>query len=69
MSKFAALGTYLANLRDAPARERYTHLSWKLEEIVRQAASTPPGDLEKLFEPADEMFTEMNDDCVRTAKG
>jgi hypothetical protein len=69
VSKFAALGTYLANLRDAAAREHYSELSWKLEEIVRRAATTAPADLEKLFEPADAMFTEMNDDCVKTAKG
>jgi len=69
VSKFGALGTYMANLRDAATRERYTHLTWKLEETVRKAASTSPADLEKLFEPADAMFAEMNDDCVKSGKG
>ena len=69
VSKFAALGTYLANLRGEQARERYTYLSWKLEEIVPQAPTTAPAELEKLFDPADTMFAEMNDDCVKTAKG
>jgi len=65
---FAALGTYLANLRDDPKRERYTDLSRQLEKIVAQAPRTPPGEVDKLFESADRLFAEMNDDCVRSAK-
>ena len=64
-----ALGTYLANLRDEATREYYTHLTWELEKVVREAARTPPADLNKLFEPADRIFTDMNNDCVKTAKG
>ena len=69
VSKFGALGTYLANLRDEATREYYTHLTWELEKVVREAARTPPADLNKLFEPADRIFTDMNNDCVKTAKG
>ena len=69
VSKFGALGTYLANLRDEAAREYYTHLTWELEKVVREAARTPPADLNKLFEPADRIFADMNNDCVKTAKG
>jgi hypothetical protein len=68
VTKFAALGTYLANLRDDPARERYTRLSLELEKIVREAGRTAPADLGKRFEPADQLFAEMNNDCVNTAK-
>ena len=68
VSKFGALGTYLANLRDDVTREQYTRLTAELEKIVRSAATTPPADLSKLFEPADRMFADMNNDCVRTAK-
>ncbi len=68
VNKFAALGTYLANLRDDATREHYTRLSQELEKIVREAGKTPPGDLGKLFEPADRIFTDMNNDCVKTAK-
>ncbi|HEY6704890.1 MAG TPA: hypothetical protein VI010_12385 [Xanthobacteraceae bacterium] len=68
VNKFAALGTYLANLRDEPTREQYSHLSQELEKIVGDARKAPPGDLNKLFEPADRLFAAMNDDCVRTAK-
>ena len=68
VNHFAALGTYLANLRDDPKRERYTELSRALEKIVGEAARTPATQREKLFEPADRLFAEMNDDCVKSAK-
>jgi hypothetical protein len=68
VSKFAALGTYLANLRDDATRERYTRLSQELEMIVSQAARTPRDQLDKLFQNADQLFATMNDDCVRAAK-
>jgi hypothetical protein len=68
VSKFAALGTYLANLSSENAREPYTHLSWELEKIMAQAEKTPVGEVNKLFDRADQMFGEMNQDCVKTAK-
>jgi hypothetical protein len=67
VNKFAALGTYLANLRDEAARARYTELSEHLEKIVSEAAK-PAADLDRLFEPADALFGEMNADCVKSAK-
>ena len=68
VSKFAALGTYLANLRDEPTRQQYTRLSWELDQAVHEAAKAPPTELNKLFEPADRLFTNMNNDCVKTAQ-
>jgi hypothetical protein len=68
VSHFAALGTYLANLRDDATRERYTSLSRQLEAIVKEAPRAPPDQLEKLFEPADRLFADMNNDCVNSAK-
>jgi hypothetical protein len=68
VNRFAALGTYLANLRDDATRERYTNLSRELEKAVNAARTTPASELNKLFDPADRMFTAMNDDCVQTAK-
>jgi hypothetical protein len=56
INKFAALGTYLANLRDDASREQYTHLSWELDKLVREAINTPSADLDKRFEAADQMF-------------
>ena len=68
VARIGALGTYLANLRDDPKRERYTELSRALEKIVADAPRTPAAQREKMFEPADRLFAEMNDDCVKSAK-
>jgi hypothetical protein len=68
VGRFAALGTYLANLRDDATRERYTNLSQELEMIAGEAVRTPRNGLDKLFEAADGLFGTMNDDCVKTAK-
>jgi hypothetical protein len=66
--RFAALGTYLANLRDETVRAHYTDLTRLLEKAVVEAPRTPPGDLAKLFEPADRIFADLNNDCVKSAK-
>jgi hypothetical protein len=68
VNKFAALGTYLANLRNEDIRQRYTELSRQLEKIVAQARQTPADGRDRLFEPADRIFSEMNGDCVKSAK-
>ncbi len=69
VSRFAALGTYLANFQNEEIRYRYTTLSRTLEGIADGARKTPPAELDKLFEPADTLFMAMNEDCVRAAKG
>jgi hypothetical protein len=68
VSKFAALGTYLANLRDEAIRVHYTALSRELERIMREAKGMPPAEFGKAFERADLAFTEINADCVKQAK-
>jgi hypothetical protein len=68
VAKFAALGTYLANLRDEAVRARYTDLTHALERAVAEAGHTPSADLGKLFDPADRIFAELNADCVKSAK-
>jgi hypothetical protein len=68
VNKFAALGTYLANLRDETTRAHYTELSRLLEKAVAEAKRTRPAEMGKLFEPADKIFADMNNDCVRSAK-
>ena len=65
--KYVSLATYLANLQP-DARERYTHLSVELEKILNAAPQLALGDLNKRLEQTDQMFTGMNDDCVRMAK-
>ena len=68
VNKFAALGTYLANLRDETIRARYTELVRGLEKAVVDAGSTPPAELARLFEGPDRIFAELNNDCVKAAK-
>jgi hypothetical protein len=67
VARLAALGTYLANLRDESVRVRYTELSVAVDKAVSEARQTPPAALEKLFEPADRIFATLNADCVKTA--
>lgn len=64
VSRFAALGTYLANFQGEAKRMKYSALSAELSRIAAQARSTPPGEIDKLFAAADGMFAEMNADCV-----
>jgi hypothetical protein len=68
VAKFAALGTYLANLRDEKVRERYTHLSMDLETIAAEARQMPAADYQRRIGDTDRRFNEMNDDCVKSAK-
>ena len=65
--KYVSLATYLANLHP-DARERYTHLSVELEKILDEAPQLTLDDLNKRFEKNDQLFSGMNDDCVRMTK-
>jgi hypothetical protein len=68
VAKFAALGTYLANLREEPIRRQYTELSKHLERAVYEAKRTQPADVPKVFEASDRLFAGLNDDCVKSAQ-
>jgi hypothetical protein len=68
VAKFAALGTYLANLRDDAIRQRYSELSGQLSKVVGEVRNIPAGQLDKAFAPADRIFSDLNDDCIRSAK-
>ena len=68
VAKFAALGTYLANLRDEEIRARYTELSRELQRVVQAARGMSRADFGKAFEGADVIFAELNADCVKRAK-
>jgi len=65
VARFGALGTYLANFQEEATRARYTELTRTLMRIVDAARATQISQFDKLFEPADRLFTQMNDDCVR----
>jgi hypothetical protein len=68
VAKFAALGTYLANLRDDAIRARYTKLSQELEKILADARRIPADELSRRLSTIEPLFAEMNDDCVKSAK-
>ena len=67
VARLGALGTYLANLRDDAVRARYTELSRAVQAAMSAAKTTSPTEVEKLFEPADRIFADLNSDCVKTA--
>jgi len=68
VAKFGALGTYLANLRDETTRERYTQVTTDLEKLSADAAHLSVEQLNKRYEAPDREFTEMNSDCIKSAK-
>jgi hypothetical protein len=68
VSRFGALGTYLANFQNEDTRYRYSMLAHELSQIVLAAPRGSEQDLDKLFAKADEMFAAMNEDCVKSAK-
>ncbi len=68
IAKFGGLGTYLANFQDAATRARYTELTRTLIGIMDSARTTPLPDIDKLFQPADKLFGQMNEDCARLSR-
>lgn len=66
VSRFAALGTYLANFQGEATRQRYTALSRELERLVAAARTDSAPD--RSFGTADGLFYEMNEDCVRSTR-
>jgi plasmid stabilization system protein ParE len=66
VTRFAAIGTYLANFHGEPARAAYTDLSRELERLARTARSGP-SDPTTLFDTADGLFARMNTDCARAS--
>jgi hypothetical protein len=68
VSRIGAFGTYLANFQNEDIRYRYTQLTFELQRLVLTARQGAERDLDKLFSKADELFTGLNDDCVKTAK-
>jgi hypothetical protein len=67
IAKLGAFGTYLANLRGEAVRARYTELTLAVDRAMTQAEQTQPEEVAKLFEPADNIFSELNADCVKAA--
>ncbi len=68
VAKIGALGTYLANLRDEATRARYTQLTDHLDALRRNAPRLTDADLARRYDKPDQEFSEMNADCVKSAK-
>lgn len=66
--RFGALGTYLANFTPDAARERYTKLSWLLNDITDKGIGLPQSAFESRFAEADAAFATLNDDCVASTR-
>jgi len=66
--RFGALGTYLANFAPEKSRERYSALSWSLNEIAEKAATLPPAEFDAKFAAADKAFGALNEDCVKSTQ-
>jgi hypothetical protein len=67
VSRFAAYGTYLANFQGEAKRAQYTALSNELASVIDGVLKSPQTDAVTHFGKADEMFSAMNADCVRSA--
>jgi hypothetical protein len=68
IARFGGLGTYLANFQDVSTRVRYTELTKTLNGIMDVARTTPLTDIDRLFTPADRLFADMNNDCVKLSQ-
>ncbi len=67
ITKFGGLSAYLANYQDVSARVRYSELTRALNGVMDVARTTPLTDLDRVFAPADKIFSSLNDDCVKTS--
>jgi hypothetical protein len=63
ITKFGNLSNYLASFQDMSARVQYNELTKTLNGILDVARTTPLTDLDRVFAPADKLFTAMSDDC------
>jgi hypothetical protein len=63
ITKFGNLSNYLASFQDISARVQYNELTKTLNGILDVARTTPLTDLDRVFAPADKLFTAMSDDC------
>ncbi|MBM3528636.1 MAG: hypothetical protein FJX62_11125 [Alphaproteobacteria bacterium] len=68
VARFSALATWLANLRDESIRARYTDLAMRLDKIASEAKGLPQAALDGRYAGPDQLFGELNDDCIKAAK-
>lgn len=66
--RFGAYGTHLANFAPDAARERYTKLSWLLDDIAEKGIALPKSEFASRFANADAAFATLNEDCVKATR-
>jgi hypothetical protein len=66
--RFGAIGTHLANFAPDAARERYSRLSWMLNDIAEKAVGLPSADFDMRFAEIDRAFSGLNEDCVKATR-
>ncbi len=68
VSRFGAIGTYLANFQGEDARYDYTLLTRELQRLVDAAKAGGVAADDSFFKAANGMFDKMNSDCVRSSR-
>ena len=68
VSRFGAIGTYLANFQGEDARYKYTLLTRELQKLVDAASAGGANPDDAFFKTANEKFDAMNADCIQSAK-
>ncbi|MGL5447666.1 MAG: hypothetical protein ACRDBL_10175 [Rhabdaerophilum sp.] len=66
--RFGAIGTHLANFAPDAARERYSRLSWMLNDMAEKAMHVSANEFETRFTEIDKAFATLNEDCVKATK-
>lgn len=66
--RFGALGTHLANFTPDVARERYTKITWLLNDLAEKSDSVDAAEFMKRFAEADAAFASLNEDCAKSAQ-
>ena len=61
VARYAAVATYLANFSAEARRARYSEITQNLEAMINAAAT---GGKPASFEPVDQKFYMLNEDCV-----
>ncbi|MBN8534899.1 MAG: hypothetical protein J0L51_12530 [Rhizobiales bacterium] len=66
--RFGAIGTHLANFAPDAARERYSRLSWMLNDVAEKAMGLSLAEFDTRFSEIDTAFATLNEDCVKATK-
>jgi hypothetical protein len=68
VAQFGEASTYVANFQNDVARARDSELARALKSILDNARNTQLSDVDKTFEPADRLFSQMTDECAKASR-